>query len=109
MLERIRKIFNRHTNTKEINYKMLQKMMKEKQTILIDVRSKQEYEEGHLIGAIWISVYSIEKQIVNEVPNKLANIIVYCSSGVRSKQAQEILENLGYENVYNLKGGLNNI
>ena len=86
MLERIRRIkriFSRHINTKEINYKMLQKMMKEKQAILIDVRSKQEYEEGH--------------------------IIVYCSSGVRSKQAQEILENLGYENVYNLKGGLNNI
>lgn len=109
MLERIKKIFNRHINQKEINYKTLEEMLKKENTVLIDVRSHQEYEEGHLIGAILLPLYSIEKEILKTVPNKQTKIIVYCASGVRSKQAQEILEMLGYENVYSLKGGLNAI
>ena len=43
------------------------------------------------------------------LPNKQQTIITYCSSGSRSKEAQERLENMGYENVYNLKGGLDAI
>ncbi len=109
MLDKLKKILYRHINTKEINYKALQTMLKQKDVVLIDVRSKQEYEEGHLIGAICISLYEIKKEISKIVPNKQTSIIVYCSSGTRSKQAQELLEQLGYENVYNLKGGLNNI
>lgn len=108
MLERIKKIFNRQINEKEINYKKLQEMLK-KENVLIDVRSHQEYEEGHLIGAILIPLYTLETEILKKVPNKQTTIIVYCASGIRSKQAQEILESLGYENVYSLKGGLNSI
>ena len=108
MLERIKKIFNRQINEKEINYKKLQEMLK-KENVLIDVRSHQEYEEGHLIGAILIPLYTLETEILKNVPNKQTTIIVYCASGIRSKQAQEILESLGYENVYSLKGGLNSI
>ncbi len=109
MLERIKKIFNRHINLKEVNYKTMQNMQKQKNAILIDVRSKQEYEEGHLIGAIWVSLYDLSEEILKVVPDKKAIIIVYCTSGMRSKQAQELLEQMGYEEVYNLKGGLNNI
>ena len=109
MLERIKRIFNRHINEKEINYKTLQEMLKKENTVLIDVRSHQEYEEGHLIGAILLPLYTIEKEIVKFVQNKQTTIIVYCASGIRSKEAQEILEMLGYENVYSLKGGLNSI
>ncbi len=108
MLERIKKIFNRQINEKEINYKKIQEMLK-KENVLIDVRSHQEYEEGHLIGAILIPLYTLETEILKKVPNKQTTIIVYCASGIRSKQAQEILESLGYENVYSLKGGLNSI
>ena len=108
MLERTKKIFNRQINEKEINYKKLQEMLK-KENVLIDVRSHQEYEEGHLIGAILIPLYTLETEILKKVPNKQTTIIVYCASGIRSKQAQEILESLGYENVYSLKGGLNSI
>ncbi len=109
MLERIKRIFNRHINEKEINYKTLQEMLKKENTVLIDVRSHQEYEEGHLIGAILLPLYNIENEILNLVPNKNTTIIVYCTSGIRSKEAGEILEMLGYENVYSLKGGLNSI
>ena len=109
MLERIKKIFYRHINQKEINYETLQEMLKKENTVLIDVRSRQEYEEGHLIGAILIPLYDIEEEILKIVPSKQTTIIAYCASGIRSKQAQEILEMLGYENVYSLKGGLNAI
>lgn len=83
--------------------------MKNKKVFLIDVRNNQEYEEGHLNGAINISLYNIEKQIENIVKDKTDLIILYCSSGNRSKEAKKILENLGYQEVYNLKGGIDKV
>ena len=74
--------------------------------ILIDVRSKQEYQEGHIQGAINICLYDLEKNIEKKVKNRQAKIILYCASGVRSKKAREILENMGYKDVYSLKYGI---
>ena len=90
---------------KEISKEELENFTKNGVTI-IDVRSKQEYEEGHLNGAILIPEYEIKEKIKNIVENKDEKILVYCSSGIRSKQAQEELINLGYKNVYNLKDGI---
>ena len=90
---------------KEIKKEELKNFTKNGVTI-IDVRSKQEYEEGHLNGAILIHEYEIKEKIKNIVENKDEKILVYCSSGLRSKQAQEELINLGYKNVYNLKDGI---
>lgn len=109
MLKKIRKILYRSIENKEISYKELNEFMKEKKGFLIDVRSNQEYEEGHLNGAINISVYNIEKEIRNVVKNKSDIIILYCSSGTRSKEAKSILENMGYTEVYNLKGGIDKL
>ena len=106
MIKKIKRIFYRSIENKEISYKNLKELMKNKTVYLIDVRSNQEYEEGHLDGAINISIYNIEKQIGNYVKNKTDIIILYCSSGGRSREAKRILENLGYEEVYNLKGGI---
>lgn len=109
MLNKIRKILYRSIDNKEISYDGLKKLTKEKEVILIDVRSNQEYEEGHLNGAINISVYNLKNEIENLVKDKEKVIILYCSSGHRSKKAKEILENLGYENVYNLKNGIDDL
>lgn len=106
MIKKIKRIFYRSIENKEISYKNLKELMKNKTVYLIDVRSNQEYEEGHLDGAINISLYNIEKQIGNYVKNKTDIIILYCSSGGRSREAKRILENSGYEEVYNLKGGI---
>ena len=106
MIKKIKRIFYRSIENKEISYKNLKELMKNKTVYLIDVRSNQGYEEGHLDGAINISLYNIEKQIGNYVKNKTDIIILYCSSGGRSREAKRILENLGYEEVYNLKGGI---
>lgn len=110
MLERLKKIFYRSVMNKEINYKTARQMMRENSDIiLLDVRSKQEYDEGHLPNSMNLSLYDINKQIKNVISNTDKTIICYCSSGNRSKQAQELLEKMGYENVYNLKGGLDAI
>ena len=73
--------------------------------ILLDVRSPQEYAEGHLKNAILLPFYEIEKNYNNILPNKLQPIIVYCSSGYRSQKAKIKLEKLGYMKVYNLCDG----
>ncbi|CDB32348.1 rhodanese domain protein [Clostridium sp. CAG:575] len=75
-------------------------------TIIIDVRSPQEYREGHIDGAICIPDYQIKKEISKYVKNKEENIILYCSTGHRSQKAQKILENIGYTNVYNVYEGI---
>jgi len=77
--------------------------------ILIDVRSKQEYNEGHLHNAINIADYEITKNYKSMLPNKRQEIILYCQNGVRSKRALKKLKKLGYTNVYNLCGGLDNL
>lgn len=88
---------------KEISYEDIEK----ENYVLIDVRSRREYLEGHLNSAINIPLSSIKKEI-NHI-EKEKKILVYCQSGVRSKKALKILEDLGYKDVCNLKGGLENI
>ncbi len=74
--------------------------------VLIDVRSVQEYREYHIDGAICIPHFEIQNRIEKEVTNKNTLIIIYCQSGLRSKIAMEILLKKGYQNVYNIKNGL---
>ena len=74
--------------------------------ILIDVRSNQEYREGHLQGAINIPDFEIANKIQQEIPKKNQLIIVYCQYGGRSRNAMITMNRLGYNNVYNLYGGL---
>lgn len=77
--------------------------------IIIDVRSRREFKETHLNGAINIPLPEIKRNIEKYVQSKQRKILVCCEYGIRSKKAVEILENLGYTQVYNLKGGLENI
>ena len=74
--------------------------------IIIDVRSPQEFREGHIDGAISIPDYQIKKEIERKIPNKNEIIIVYCSTGHRSQKSKKILERLGYKNVYNIYEGI---
>lgn len=79
---------------------------KKKGTTIIDVRSPQEYREGHVNGAISIPDYQIKREIRKYIPNKNQLIVVYCSTGHRSQRTQQILENMGYTNVYNVYEGV---
>ena len=101
----IRKGFSRGMENNDIDINTLNKKYKQG-AILIDVRSPQEYKEGHLKGAILIPEYEIKNRIEKELENKEKEIIVYCSSGTRSKNAQKILIQLGYKKVFNLYQGI---
>ena len=105
LLNKIKYQFERYIDVKDINEEQLKDLIK-KENVLIDVRSPQEYNEGHLDGAICIPEYEIEKEIKNQVEDKQKIIILYCDSGGRSKKAQKKLEKLGYSNVYNLYKGI---
>ena len=102
-------IFNR-TLSSELSYSELKDLMKNKSKVyLIDVRSIQEYNEGHLQNALNIPVYDIERDIKYSVQNKNEIIILYCQSDKRSKKAKKILEKMGFVNVYYLKNGMDGI
>lgn len=92
----------------QISKEQLEKMI-EKGAILVDVRSPQEFAEGHLKNAILLPEYEINKSVNDILPDKLQIIIVYCSTGHRSEKAQKKLIKLGYQKVYNLCKGLENI
>ena len=72
--------------------------------ILLDVREQNEYDEGHIKGAVLIPYTEIEDRAESELLNKNEQILVYCRSGRRSKIAAESLVRLGYTNVKEFGG-----
>ena len=108
----------------EIKYKLKRKLfrhmeayditldeLKEKQmngAEIIDVRNEREYSESHIMGSINVPEYQINESFVRIVPNKNKEIVLYCSSGFRSTNAYKKLKKMGYKNVWNLYGGLEN-
>ena len=76
----------------------------EKDYIIIDARTEEEFAEGHIENAILIPEYEIKDRAEKELPDKDALILVYCRSGRRSKIASEQLVKLGYTNVKEFGG-----
>jgi len=72
--------------------------------LLLDVRTPEEFNTGHIHGAVNISVESLQSRL-SEVPNDLP-IIVYCRSGNRSAQASQILLQANYTDIFDM-GGIN--
>lgn len=80
----------------------------DKGAVIIDVRTEEEYNENHIENAILMTLSTIDKETAEKnIESKDSIVIVYCKSGTRSKQAQEILNDLGYINVYDL-GSIDN-
>jgi sulfur-carrier protein adenylyltransferase/sulfurtransferase len=73
--------------------------------ILIDVREKDEWTEGFIPGARWIPRGFLEQRIEDQVPEKSAEIVLYCAGGTRSALSARSLEELGYTNVKSMAGG----
>ncbi|MBU3113451.1 rhodanese-like domain-containing protein [Clostridium lacusfryxellense] len=78
----------------------------EEKIILLDVRTIEEYEAGHIKGSTLIPVDNLKKESENSLKDKGMPIFVYCRSGSRSLKAANILIKQGYNKVYNL-GGIN--
>ena len=73
--------------------------------IFLDVRIAREYKMGHIPGAIHVERGLLEFKISNQVPDKNAQIIVYCKVGGRGSLAAHTLVRMGYKNVINIEGG----
>lgn len=77
--------------------------------VILDVRTEDEFAEGMIPGAINIDIYKGQGFIYSiEELDKSKNYYVYCRSGGRSGQACSIMSQLGFENTYNLLGGIMN-
>ena len=72
---------------------------------LVDVREDNEWDKGHLPGAIHLGKGVIERDIEGVIPDPDAEIILYCGGGFRSALAAENLARMGYTNVVSMDGG----
>ncbi|BAQ59857.1 rhodanese domain protein [Geminocystis sp. NIES-3708] len=94
------------TRIQEITIDEAQKAIAEKDVIILDVRETDEYESGHLADTLHLSLGEVKEQIHNVIKDKSTKIICYCGGGNRSALATDTLNQLGYENVVSLMGGI---
>ncbi len=71
----------------------------------VDVREDNEWQKGHAAGAIHLGKGIIERDIETTIPDKDAEIILYCGGGYRSALAADALQQMGYKNVISMDGG----
>jgi rhodanese-related sulfurtransferase len=74
--------------------------------LIVDVREESEYLCGHIEGAQNVSRAVLEEVIFKILPDRAKPIVVYCARGASSAVVVKLLQKLGYQNVYSLKGGL---
>ena len=79
-------------------------MDSEKGYVILDVRTQEEYEEGHIPDAVLLPDFEVEQRAAEQLPDKGQLILVYCRSGNRSKSAASTLVNMGYTNVVEFGG-----
>ena len=102
-----RECYNRSMDKFDLTMEQL-KLMQAQGAIVCDIRSPQEYNEGHLPGAILLPEYDIFRNAIRIFPNKQQVIILYCGTGSRSYSSLRKFQRLGYTNVYNLYKGTEN-
>ena len=91
----------------QISQEEAKEMMDAQEVIILDVREQDEYDSGHIPGAVLLPVGTIDEETAAEViPEKDSTVLVYCRSGNRSKTASSALAELGYTNIYEF-GGIN--
>jgi rhodanese-related sulfurtransferase len=73
--------------------------------LLVDVREDNEWERGRIPGSIRISKGIIERDIETRIPDRDAEIVLYCGGGFRSSLAADNLQRMGYTNVVSMDGG----
>jgi len=93
----------------DISVQQGKEMIDRGDVFILDVRTQEEYDEGHIKGSIRIPIQDLTlqelKERLKEIPQD-KKILVYCRTGHRSAQASEILVNNGFLEVYNMKGGI---
>ena len=91
----------------QITQEEAKEMMDTQNVVILDVREQNEYDGGHIPGAVVLPVGTINETAAAEViPDKDSTVLVYCRSGNRSTTASSKLAELGYTNIYEF-GGIN--
>jgi len=85
----------------------VEKLNADDNAFILDVRTPREVEEGYIPNASNIDIY-LGQQFLTELEklDKSKSYYVYCRSGNRSRQACAVMNNVGFENAYNLEGGI---
>ena len=83
--------------------KGLKEYAEKENAVLLDVRTPQDYREGHIPGSKNVPLQTIDK-VTSITENKDTALFVYCYSGARSRQATAMLQHMGYTNVQNIGG-----
>ena len=74
-------------------------------TVIVDVRDKDEFDESHIPDALQMSRGTIEFEVEDKFPDRNTTIICHCGGGGRSALAAETLQKMGYKNVHSMAGG----
>ena len=98
---------NKSPDYRIINAEQALAMMVEGDVLVVDVRTRTEFESGYIPEAYNVPLDQIEKSFKNVTENKDDTILIYCRSGNRSKVAARILTEMGYTNVYDFGGIVN--
>src|SRR5215472_997117 len=93
-------------NITEISPQDAAAKLKTGEAVIIDVRERDEWDEGHIPGAMHMSRGTVELDMEEKVPDPNATIICHCGGGGRGALATESLQKMGYKNVRNMAGGL---
>ena len=93
-----------NSRVREVSVDETQERMKNG-AVLIDVREDNEFEAAHATGARHMGRGIIERDIVQTVPEKDTELILYCGGGYRSALATDNLQKMGYTNVWSMAGG----
>ena len=79
-------------------------MVSQEVVVVVDVRTREEYDGGHIENAVLVPNESIGSEMPEALPDKEATLLVYCRSGRRSKDAAQKLLALGYQSIYDFGG-----
>ncbi|TDQ33303.1 rhodanese-like domain-containing protein [Zeaxanthinibacter enoshimensis] len=94
-------------NSGSIPYIQVDELARDDKTLRLDAREKEEFLVSHLPGATWVGYKDFDiETVLDYVPDKDTEIVVYCSVGVRSERIGEDLKEAGFTNVKNLYGGI---
>ena len=93
-------------NVTEISPEEAAQKLQNKEAVIVDVREKDEWDQGHIPHAVHLSRGTIELDIEEKVHDPNAVIICHCGGGGRSALAAESLQKMGYKNVRSMAGGL---
>lgn len=93
-------------NHKDIDTQSFKELFEQDSYVLLDVRTPEEFRAGHIRGAKNVDFYEETFEMDIDTLDKRQKYLVYCRSGNRSKQAMFLMRDLGFEEVYNLAGGI---